>query len=88
MRSKGNKKHISRQTSIEISINTRRMSFDGGSDNGSWVNGVRKTTREEEERHTVRREIQDAAESGHWEESHGRRDANHDPEQDQNEASP
>jgi hypothetical protein len=27
---------------------------------GSWVNGVNKTAREEEERPTIRREIQDA----------------------------
>jgi hypothetical protein len=33
------------------------MSFDGASDHGSWVDGVRKKTREEEERHTVQREI-------------------------------
>jgi hypothetical protein len=51
---------MSRQNGIEISINIHRMSFDGSNNQGSWVNGVRKTTREIEERPTIRREIQDA----------------------------
>jgi hypothetical protein len=36
------------------------MSFDGCNGHGSWVNGVNKTAREEEEIPTIRREIQDA----------------------------
>jgi hypothetical protein len=49
-----------RKTSIETSINIHRTIWDGGNSHRICVNGVRKTTREQDEGHTVRCEDQDA----------------------------